>query len=136
MSPTGETKLLALLERIAVALESGAAKANTPSGGGWRAVKLPKWPKYDAEKPLGELSDKSLAYWVSTFVPKPWERKSDGKQMPPSAADLALRAALDAAGKELGLPLPAAETPTEATEPAKSSAATASAPVDDEDVPF
>lgn len=140
MSPQNETRLLELLERIAVALEKGGIGASgAGQSGGWRAMLVPKWAKYDAGKPFGELNDKGLAFWVSGYVPKPFEKR-DGTVVPPSAVDTALRKALDQAAKELGLPLPAGYEPENAPAAKEPAPAPRPAPTStgeiDEDTPF
>jgi hypothetical protein len=69
-----------------------------PSGEAWKAFAIPYGP--DKGKTLGMLSKsnpKKLWGWWANYVPKPWTGK-DGVPRPPSASDIALRAALDAAG--------------------------------------
>ena len=140
MTPADIAKLLALLERIAVALEKGGSGASGQGGGaGWRSMLVPKWAKFDAGKPFGELNDKGLAFWVSGYVPKRFEKR-DGTVVPPSAVDVALRKALDQAAKELGLPLPpgyapeTASTPKESAPPPRSPAP--SPEIEDSEVPL
>ena len=139
MTPKTHPELFALLERGVIALEklaaasSGAGRAE--SSGGLRAMKVPSWAKFDKGIPLGEITEKSLAWWVGSYVPKPFEKR-DGTVTPPAAADVRLRKALDEAAKELGLPMPegyepASEAPTPTPKPTVP-------PQDntDEDVPF
>jgi hypothetical protein len=51
--------------------------------------------------PLGELDSQALDWYIQKWQPKGYFNKKANRDMPPSAADLDLRAWLDQAGNEL-----------------------------------
>lgn len=86
------------------AQESTGAASNPPSarsddGGAsnlnWRAFIVPKFIKKYAGQTLGDMVDTDLAWWGRHYEPKGFGGR------PPSAADIALRKALDAAIAEM-----------------------------------
>ena len=132
----------ALLEKL---VSGGGAKnpAAGAAGGthhsGWKAVRVPSWAKFDGGIPFGDLSIKSLTFWLN-WQPRPY------KDRPISETDKALRAALDEAQADIesGKHIPPERTIRPAGSQPQRGAPSAQhepppadpASITDEDVPF
>jgi hypothetical protein len=124
MNPDFEQKLLALLERIAVALEQGtsqrqptASAVSTGSNSDWRSVVCPVGK--NKGMPLGKMRDFGRWWWDQGFT---------GNPKYPDSMEFA--AALDKAASELGWP-PKGSKPGGRPPPLESKA---DRPLDDGDV--
>tara|TARA_R110002050_G_scaffold69003_1_gene149417 strand:+ start:1287 stop:1730 length:444 start_codon:yes stop_codon:yes gene_type:complete len=134
------TSIDASLAYLTKAAKSGPqSQTNAPTASqstthtGWRAFKVPQWAKFDAGTPLGDISAKSLRWWIDTYEPKPWYSKKEGVEKPPASADLALRKALDQAKQELdgGEQVPNEPDPAPKPRPEPDAAS-----IEDDDIPF
>lgn len=136
MTPAAETKLLALLERIAIALEKGGSGASGAGGGVPSTVEVP-FGKNKGKK-LGDLTDQQLKFYAFTWVPQ-----TSAQYPKPSPRDQAFSAAAKGEAKRRGLvpdvpegaesPANAKESPVPPPSPAPS---TDSQDLDDDSVPF
>lgn len=97
-------------DRIITLLEQILAKGGVGGGGsgpvgdpsfregvftGWKAARVPSWTKFDRGVQFGDLSGKSLDYWINTWQPNGYQGN------PPKPEDLALRKLLDEAKAEV-----------------------------------
>ena len=133
MSPQSETRLLELLERIAIALEKGGIGA---SGAGQSAPSTVEVPfGKNKGKKLGELSDPQLIFYAFTWVPQTSEQYPK-----PSPRDTAFSAAAKGEAKRRGLVPDAQQEPENAPNEAQQPPAPRPTPPPqdniDEDVPF
>lgn len=128
-----------LKDRPAPVAGSGSSPSSS-SHTGWRAHRIHFGKQRDER--LGDISEKSLGWWIENYHPKPFFTQN-GEERPPGKNDVALRKALDEAAAEGG-------NRSETQAPA-SSGAPAEAPrslppprpapapqqdINDEDVPF
>lgn len=82
------------------AAEPAARPAGEPAEpkngtGDWRQFRVPKFIKKYADRTLGDMEEKDLAWWGQNYQPKGFGGR------PPGAGDIALRKALDAALDEM-----------------------------------
>jgi hypothetical protein len=103
-------KIIGLLGQILIALNAmkdGGAMTASGRGGsadpnfregvftGWKAARVPSWTKFDRGVQFGDLSGKSLDYWINTWQPNGYQGN------PPKPEDVALRKLLDEAKAEV-----------------------------------
>lgn len=76
---------------MSVSGRGGSADPNFREGvfTGWKAARVPSWTKFDRGVQFGDLSGKSLDYWLNSWQPNGYNGN------PPKPEDLALRQLLD-----------------------------------------
>lgn len=93
MTNDGEKQIIGLLTEIRDLLKAGAASSdpNFKEGvfTGWKAARVPGWAKFDKGVQFGDLSGKSLDYWINSWAPNGYNGN------PPKPEDMALRKLLD-----------------------------------------
>ena len=133
MTPADLAKLLALLERIAVALEKNGPASGGGGGGAPSTAEVP-FGKNKGKK-LGELTDKQVGFYAFTWVPQ----TSDAYPKP-SPRDLAFSTAAKGEAKRRGLVPDARDGAETASNPTESPVPTPPPPSPlqdlDDDVPF
>lgn len=133
MTPQNETRLLELLERIAVALEKRPLASSGAGGDAPSAVEVP-FGKNKGKK-LGELGDRQLSFYAFTWAPQTSEQYPK-----PSQRDQAFHNAAKGEAKRRGLTPEAGEGPENAPKATEQPPVSRPAPTTqeniDEDVPF
>lgn len=110
-------------------LPTGNSSPEKPTHKGWRAHVI-HFGKQKGEA-LGDISEKSLEWWIGNYRPKPYIA-SNGDERPPGKLDTSLRNALDEAATELGKSQPRPDETPRAPSPAPAP----QQEIQDEDVPF